>query len=224
MQPKGACEWIDLLDPGEEELRQAWPTDLHREVLRILLEPQQARVRRPTLQSHESYVFGVLLVPVVVGAEDRVYYQETDLLLTHDRVVSVRKTPPDGKPIDLSRVIEADHRQSAGLIAWEIVDEVAEGFLTMVDDLNVEIEEFEDEVDNSSSDQIRSRLSELRHDLLNIRHTLAPTRDAVRAVVDDRVELDDEAELFPHDVELHFGFAYDKLLRASESLETARDL
>jgi magnesium transporter len=43
-------------------------------------------------------------------------------------------------------------------------------------------------------------------------------------VVDDRVELDDAQELFPHDIELHFGSAYDKLLRASEGLETARDL
>ena len=60
--------------------------------------------------------------------------------------------------------------------------------------------------------------------MLHIRRTLAPTRDAVRAVVDDRVELDDADELFPHDVELHFGSAYDKLLRASEGLEAARDL
>ena len=55
-----------------------------------------------------------------------------------------------------------------------------------------------------------------------IRRTLAPTRDAVRQVVDDRVELDD-AELFPRDVEISFGDAYDKLLRASEALESSRD-
>jgi magnesium transporter len=42
-------------------------------------------------------------------------------------------------------------------------------------------------------------------------------------VVDNRVEVDGE-EIFPHDVELHFGDAYDKLLRSTEGLETARDL
>ena len=42
-------------------------------------------------------------------------------------------------------------------------------------------------------------------------------------IVDDRVELDD-AELFPREVELHFADAYDKLLRATEGLETSRDL
>jgi len=225
MPVKGSTEWVDLLDPDEEELRSCWPIHLHSHALQTVLKPQgPLREQRPKLESHGSYVFGVLFVPVVVRDQDRVYYQEIDLLLTHHLVVTVRKTPPDGEPIDLSKVIEADHRQSAGMLAWEIVDEVAEGFLKMVDDLNEEIEEFEDHVDNWSNDQIRRRLSELRHDLLDIRHTLAPTRDAVRAVVDDRVELEDAGELFPHDVELHFGLAYDKLLRSTEGLEAARDL
>jgi magnesium transporter len=93
----------------------------------------------------------------------------------------------------------------------------------MVDDVHEEIDELEDHVDDWANDVIRRRLSDLRHDLLHIRRTLAPTRDAVRRVIDNRVDLDGE-ELFPHDVELHFGDAFDKLMRASEGLETARDL
>ena len=46
---------------------------------------------------------------------------------------------------------------------------------------------------------------------------------AVRRVVDNRIDLEGEG-LFPHDVELRFGDAYDKFMRASEGLETARDL
>ena len=48
-------------------------------------------------------------------------------------------------------------------------------------------------------------------------------RDAIRGVVDGRIELDGK-ELFPHEVELHFADAYDKLLRASEGLDFSRDL
>ena len=58
--------------------------------------------------------------------------------------------------------------------------------------------------------------------MLHIRRTLAPTRDAVRKIVDNRIELDD-GELFPRDVEIAFGSAFDKLLRASEGLDSARD-
>jgi magnesium transporter len=219
------CEWIDLLDPTEDELRHAWPSDLHPQAIETLLQPHTHEDEpRPKIESHGAYAFAVLLIPVVVPAEDRVYYREVDLLLSHGHVLTVRKTPPDGTAVDLSEVQAVCHAGvPAGMVAYRIVDEVAEGFLDMVDDVHEEIDELEDNVDIWDNGKIRRRLSDLRHDLLHIRRTLAPTRDAVRRVIDDRVELDDE-ELFPHDVELHFGDAFDKLLRSSEGLETARDL
>jgi magnesium transporter len=222
---QATCEWVDLLDPTEEEIRQAWPSELHPQAIDTLLQPHTHEDEpRPKIESHGSYAFAVLLIPVVVPAEDRVYYREVDLLMTHGHVLTVRKTPPDGTPVDLTEVqAVCATGVPAGMVAYRIVDEVAEGFLDMVDDVHEEIDELEDNVDVWSNDKIRHRLSDLRHDLLHIRRTLAPTRDAARRVIDDRVELDGE-ELFPHDVELHFGDAYDKLLRSSEGLETARDL
>ena len=74
------------------------------------------------------------------------------------------------------------------------------------------------------SDVTRNRLSELRHDLLHIRRTLAPTRDAVRRVVDNVIEVREGEEVFPHQVEIAFNGAYDKLLRAYDGLELSRDL
>jgi len=81
----------------------------------------------------------------------------------------------------------------------------------------------EDHVDEWSSARIRERISQLRHDILHIRRTLAPTRDSVRAVIDNRVDLEG-GELFTHELELSFGDAYDKLLRSTEGLELSRDL
>jgi magnesium transporter len=45
----------------------------------------------------------------------------------------------------------------------------------------------------------------------------------VHRVVDNRIDLEGE-ELFDRNVELAFADAYDKLLRATEALELARDL
>jgi magnesium transporter len=52
----------------------------------------------------------------------------------------------------------------------------------------------------------------------------------VHKVLDGRIELDDGQEdkensedLFPRDVEIAFSDAYDKLLRATEALESSRD-
>ena len=70
---------------------------------------------------------------------------------------------------------------------------------------------------------MRTRISDTRHDILHTRRVLAPTRDAARAVLDDRVELEPET-LFPREVELHFADTYDKLMRATDGLDLSRDL
>jgi magnesium transporter len=217
--------WIDLLDPDEESLRRSCAPHLHPIAIENLLAPiTHDDEPRPKLESHGDYVFGVLLVPVEVPEEDRVYYQEVDLVVTEQTLVTVRKTPPNGVALDLSDIHESGREGiSAGMLAYYVFDQVAESFLDLVDDLHDEIDQLEDKVEEWTNERVRRRLSDLRHDLLHIRRTLAPTRDAARRVVDDRVEIDN-GELFPRDVELHFGDTYDKLLRATDGLESARDL
>lgn len=219
------AQWTDLLDPGEAEVRRAWSYDVHPSALQTLVAPREhADEPRPRFESHGTYVFGVLLIPVAVEEENRIFYQEVDLLLSEQHVLTVRKTPGDGPPFDVSGVEEICRiGKPAGKVAYHVVDDVAEAFLDLVDALHDEIDELEDHVDEWSSEEVRRRLSDLRHDLLHIRRTLAPTRDAVRKIVDDRVDLD-EGTLFPREVEIAFGDAYDKLLRSTEGLEFARDL
>jgi magnesium transporter len=220
-----APAWIDLVDPSEEELRKHLPGDLHPTALEILRAPHvHDDEPRPRIDSHDSYIVGVLLIAVAKREEDRVYYQEIDFVLTPERLVSISKTPPGEKPFDPKPALEACHpTDTVGMFAYRLIDEVAERYLDLIDDLNDEIDELEDHVEDWRPGEIRNRVSSLRHDLLHIRRTLTPTRDAVRKIVDDRLEISG-TEVFPRDVELHFADAYDKLLRATEGLETSRDL
>ena len=137
----------------------------------------------------------------------------------------MRKTPPDNRsPYEITRAQAACRAaEPVGLLAYHLVDDVAERYLDLVDGLGDEIEELEDGVESWNGEQVRRRISELRHDMLRIRRTLSPLRDAIRQVIDDRIELTGD-EIFTRDVELNFAAAYDKLLRAIEGLELARDL
>jgi magnesium transporter len=220
-------KWIDLVDPDKAELRKQMPKRLHARALDRLMAPAEHEDEpRPTLEGHGDYVFGVLLVAVAAPNENSVFYQEIDLVLTRELVLTVRKTPPGHEPFDTTGVHETCTRgnvEDPGMVAYHLVDEVAEHYLDLIDKLNDEIDELDDHVEEWSAEQIRGRISDLRHALLHIRRTLAPTRDAIRGVVDGRIELDGQ-ELFPHETELHFADAYDKLLRASEGLDFSRDL
>jgi magnesium transporter len=187
---------------------------------------------RPSIKSHGNYVLGLLLAAVAVPEEDVVYYQEVDFVLSRERIVTIRKTPgerPPFDPSDIGDVCDAvEHEHSPGMIAYLLVDDVAERYIDLLDAVDDEIDELEEGVDAWPAEKIRRRISDLRHDLLHIRKTLAPTRDAVREVVDGRVDIEGRTlftrEVFPREVEQQFATTYDKLLRATEGVEYARDL
>jgi magnesium transporter len=190
------------------------------------------RMPRPSIKSHGDYVLGLLLAAVAVPEEDVVYYQEVDFVLSRERIVTVRKTPGERLPFDPSQIGDVcdavEDEQSPGMIAYFLLDDVAERYIDLLDAVDEEIDELEEGVDTWPAEKVRRRIAELRHDLLHIRKTLAPTRDAVREVVDGRVDIEGRTlftrEVFPREVEQQFGTTYDKLLRATEGVDYARDL
>jgi magnesium transporter len=217
-------EWIDLIDPSRDDLQDKLPENVHETALRALLAPHiHDDEPRPRIESQGDYVLGIFLIPIAVPDENRVYYQEIDFIATLETFVTVSKTPPGEEAFDPKPAKEACRsNEDVGMNAYHLVDLIAERFLDLVDDLDDEIEELEDMVGPEPVRVVGQRLRSLRQDVRGIRRTLTPTRDAVRRIVDDRVELD-EGELFPRPVEIAFGDAYDKLLRATEALESSRD-
>jgi len=222
-----AAKWLDLLDPTADELRTICPRELEESAIELLLqEPTHDDEPRPTLRGHGDYIFGLFILALAAPHEDTVYYQQIGLVITHDTLLTVRKTPTGGRePYDANAVLAArKETDSAGMLVYRIVDDIAERYLDLVDDLDAEIDELEDKVEWQAAELTRNRISDLRHDLLHVRKTLAPMRDAVRRVVDDIVEVEEGEEVFTKEVEIAFAAAYDKLLRALDGLELSRDL
>ncbi|MDQ1509466.1 MAG: magnesium transporter [Actinomycetota bacterium] len=222
----GSERWIDLCDPDDAALEAALSVEVHETALARLRAPARHDDEpRPRLEAHGNYVFGVLVLPTIdENAEATVH--ELDVVATLDRLVTVRKTPPGGSACDISAIRETALRNDnpPGLNLYYLFDEIAEQFLTVVDRFDDEIDELEDNIGEWPAQRVRENISHIRHEILEIRRALAPSRDAARAVLDDRVELDGEVTLFPRDIELHFADAYDKLLRATDGLDLARDL
>lgn len=217
-------EWIDLIDPSEEELREHLPESIHPTALSALTTAHvHGAEPRPRIVSHDDYILGVFLVPVEVRDEDRLYYEEVDFVATAKVLVTVAKTPPGEEPFDPKVAKEACRPgDGIGMFLYHLVDEIAERYLDLIDALDDEIDELEDLVPVKPAPEVGHRLRELREDVRGIRRTLAPTRDAVHKIVDDRIELK-RGELFPREIEIAFGDAYDKFMRATEALESSRD-
>ena len=214
------AEWIDLLDPDRAAIGQALPTGIDDDVIARLLAPfVHDNEPRPRLAGRKTYVFGVLVTPIVLTEQDEVFFQEVDFVATRERVVTVRKTTPHCLPFTL----DLPQGERAGVIVAALADAVAESFLSAVDALDDEVDKLDDDVEGGEPTALRRRIRSLRHHLLRVRRAIGPTREAFHKVVDRRVDVEG-AELLPHEVEIAFGDAFDKLLRAVDGLDLARDL
>jgi magnesium transporter len=219
--------WVDLLDPDAETLARVLPENLHPMAVEHLLAPARHDDEpRPRLERQGDYLFGVLVVPEMLGDDGPVVFQELDIITNATQLLTVRKSPAECAAVDIDAVRQAALAIGAtpGGCLYELVDEIAEKYLSIVDRFNEEIDELEDEVEDRNAAELRADIGRLRHDILHVRRVLAPTRDLARSVLDDRVDLPGDPPLFPHDVEVRFADAYDKLLRATDGLDLSRDL
>jgi CorA-like Mg2+ transporter protein len=200
------AEWVDLLDPDRTTLERALPPDLHGDVSDRLLTPiVHDDEPRPRIDGRRTYVFGVLVMPVFLADRDALFFREVDFV----------GCPPSE--------LDLPSGGRAGATVAALSDAVAEAFLSAVDALDDEVDKIDEAVETGNVVDLRRRIRPLRHHLLRLRRAIGPTREAFHHVVDKTVDVQGK-ELLPHDVEIAFSNAYDKLLRAADGLDLARDL
>jgi magnesium transporter len=199
-----AAQWTDLLDPTPEEIRAHAPRELAEQAVELLTSDREPR---PTLQDHGEYTVALFVRATVRREDDDVCFQQVGVVATREAVLTVRRTPSNGEPYEPGALAG----ETGGEIVYRLLDDLAECYLDVVDDLDAEIDELEDQVDDQSAAMTRQRISVLRHDLLHIRSMLAPMRDISR-------------RLAAHELEIEYTAVYDKLLRAADGLELTRDL
>lgn len=215
--------WLDLIDPSIDDVLATTPS-LDPEAIEILTTPARGgRGSRPFLQSHGSYLVGVFISPTHDDDANTFRYQELACVVSHERLVTVRKSDERGGLVPITLAGRAASAESVGDLLHELVDDVAEEYLDLVDALYSEIDELEDAIDDISSEETRRRLAGLRHEMLHARKNVSATRAAVRRIVDGRLDVASE-RLFSRDAERSFADTYDTLVRTTEELDVARDL
>jgi Mg2+ and Co2+ transporter CorA len=134
----------DLVDPTRAEVLAALRVHVDPEVVETLAAgPSDGRDPRPVIESHGAYVFGVLMAASPLPDENRVAYQEVDFVATPTLLVTVRKTPSGGgvptyPPAVLHPAVEVG--AAAGALVHKLIDDVADSYLTSIDEIYGEIE------------------------------------------------------------------------------------
>ena len=119
---------------------------------------------------------------------------------------------------DLKQAIESGHGPcSSGEFLVFTAELLAKRMADVVDDLDDAVDLLEEEVLTAQSYQLRGRIADIRREAISLRRYLAPQREAMTRLCNERVEwLSDEDRLRLREVA-------DRMMRYVEDLDSARD-
>jgi Mg2+ and Co2+ transporter CorA len=219
-----STHWTDLVDTARDAVVQATEA-LHVDpatIDRLAATASGERPPLPLLEAHSGCILAVLAYPV--STQGRADYLELDVLASPDAVVTVRKAGASGAlaPVD-GVAARADGDAPVGALVHAAIDDAADAFLVLVDDIFASIDDLEDEIEQLSGADVRRRIAAVRNELLRARRVSSMTRTVARRILDGRVDIG-RSELFPAEIENTFVDTYETLVRVTEELDVARDL
>jgi len=210
----GDVEWVDVVDPTDEDLRTVAATY---GLLDRTFEEANRRALRPTLQRFPDHAYVVAFSGSMA---------EIDMYIGPKWFISVRRHDPDGKEWDPTAAMARFERRcgdapDSGRLLMTVLDELVDGYFDRTDMIEDGIENLEDRIFGETSTtekEIQHHLFEKRRSLLELRRAVMPLREVLGALAREEVEwISGEALVQCRDT-------YDKLLRAVDVVDDQREL
>jgi magnesium transporter len=216
----GAWCWFDVVDPTVVDLQT-----LQRELglHPLAVEDARHRQQRPKVELFEDHAF-VVLRPLTVAGSGDVAETEVHAFVSATWIVTLRFTPV----FDLAPVV---HRWesggslgggSTGFALYVLVDEVADGYLSVVERLEDRADDLEDlvfgreAIYGEEQRVIQTKILRLRRDVVRLRRFAMPLRQALDLVHEEPWLVGGELLPYYRDVAEH-------LLRSVELADNVRD-
>lgn len=226
LRDAGTFVWLDAVDPTETDLGDVAATlDLHP----VTVEDALHRQQRSKAELFEGYAF-VALRPIVPGPTASGVAGVEDLGEVHafvgPRFLGTFRFGPSPFPIERAR--ERWERQpdllaahGGGFAAWALIDEVVDGYLTCVEDIEDRADLLEDDVfAREAADgglDLQERLFRLKRQVVQLRRVVSPLRQGLDL-------LQEEPDLAPAELQPYYRDVTEHALRVAELADQVRDL
>ncbi len=240
--------WINLTDPGPEELQAVLPSRLHSLALEGL-----HRVERyndevfPNLEKHESdetskYLYGELAYPIFAPETQNIGTVSIRIVIDFNRMVTVLR-PPENNEVnlpksftmpDLSDVSESASTLDSGSAMWLLLDRVSNEIHTFGLEAEVRAEDLESLLHSGDTPPVdcRLQLAHLRNQFLQLVTIIRPTLSVTEEIIADELDLEEgDQELFTRDTEIRLISVRNRLQHALnqanhwiENLRTMHDI
>lgn len=219
----GDFVWIGMLEPTEKEIAEvAEVFGLHP----LAVEDAVRAHQRPKLERYGDLVFMVLKTLWYVDEDDAVETGEIAMFVGSDFVVTVRHG--QGNELATAREeLESSRRMLAhgpGGVLYAVLDRVVDGYLDVVDELVVDVDEIEASVFSTERTNDSTRIYVLKRELAEVRRAVLPLRDPASRLASGSVPaVPEKAAPFFRDVSDHLARAAETVDSLDGLLSTAFD-
>ncbi len=216
LQDPHVCLWVDL----EEEPPEAVEALARRFALHpVTIEDLLHRNQRPKLEEFEGYIF-VVVHGLRPRQGEEVPADEVHVVLGKNWIVSVHDRPIEAMKRAYDQVVGKPKTQeaSASFVLYRISDLLVDSYFPALDALEEEIDDLEDDVVQRPTQQRLHQIFVLKRALVHLRKLVSPQREVYNALSRrDYPHVDPKSAAYFRDI-------HDHLIRASEIVESYRDL
>jgi magnesium transporter len=224
IEPEKSMLWVDGVNPTDAELdsltnqlqiSHITAEDLHKGGQRTKLEHYREQFH---VAVHDCFL-----------VEDRLVTREVDIVFADGWVLSVRQPghdPDNPAPFELdpvTRRFEVERTNEAandeGFLIWAFLDVIVDRYFDIADRFDDRLDAVEEIVFSATTgDDIPREVFDFRRVMVHFRRIVAPLREVVAAL------LRREAPCIGDEAIVHLQDVYDHVLRATDWIETQRDL
>lgn len=218
LQDPAGVLWVDADVPTADETQRILVDLFHFHPLTI--EDCTGDPQRPKIEDFGTYMFLVTHAPVGQMSDRKVETTEFDVYMGTNYVVTYHQMPVQALEEHRTAVLR-DVRllaRGADRLAADILEHVAGDYLTVLDDVDTELDALEDLIFGRPDDDTVNRLFQVRRQLSGLRRLVAPQREVLNRLAWDSFQ--------PIRAEnrIYFREAYDRLVRVTDLIENLRDL
>lgn len=216
---KNQTAWIDLVNPTKAELDElSGQLGLHELALEDAFKGRQ----RPKLEHYDSHLFLNVYAASYNRRTDVLHNSELSIFVTNQVLVTVR----DDEKFEIDLVTRRwdDSAELAihgvGFLLWGLLDVIVDDYFTVVESLDLEIEELEDNLfsEKRNNSLIQRRSYDLRKALVTLRRTAIPMREVLNPLVKRDIPFIDNSMF------AYFQDIYDHIMRVADWTDSQRDL
>jgi magnesium transporter len=213
-----SISWIDIVGLGNEDKLQELGEIFHLHPL--TLEDIVSIPQRPKVEECENYI--LIIVPMAILIDHQGFLlEQISLIVGKNYVLTVQE---EGQYDSLEGVRErirlnkgSIRQQKSGYLAYAIWDAIIDGYFPVLESYGERIEELENKILASPTEQTLSKIYQLRQELLSLRRAIWPQRDILNALLrDEYIVIDTTIKPYLRD-------CYDHLVQILDVIENYRE-